>query len=211
MDRARIDAIARKPDEESARQDSPHFFAPVAREGENAARIDVLRLQCHLCDCGLVRRVAGQIEAVDFLAQEQQLASGVPAPLEAPHLDPWVGTRVEPANAAAEAVVRAWLAKGDLQAARERVIDGSWYAPLQSPLLDVDSVAVSDLFSAGARVAFQVTESGRYRGGLAGTSDTAIGKSASLRCVGFARVEAGAVTGVRVITDRIGMRRELGK
>ena len=65
----------------------------------------------------------------DFLAQQEQLATGVAAPLEPPHLDPWLGTRAEPASAATENVVRAWLAKGELRAATNAVIDGSWYAP----------------------------------------------------------------------------------
>jgi hypothetical protein len=147
----------------------------------------------------------------DFLAQEQQLATGVPAPLESPHLDPWLGTRAEPASAEAEAVVRAWLAKGDLRAAANAVIDGSWHgAPAPSPL-EVESVEVNDLFSAGGRVAFHVTQRGRYRGGL-GPGDAAwVGRTAALRCVGIAQVEAGDVRAVRVISDRLGTRAALAR
>jgi hypothetical protein len=145
----------------------------------------------------------------DFLAQEEQLASGVPAPLEVPHLDPWIATRAEPANPAAEAVARAWLAKGDLRAAECAVVDGSWYAPLPPPPLEVEGVEVNDLFTAGARVAFHVTQRGRYRGGLPGAPASANGRRISLRCVGLARVEAGEVRDVRAITDRAGARRAL--
>ena len=60
----------------------------------------------------------------DFLAQHAQLSGAVSAaPLESPHLDPWVGTRAEPANRDAESVVRDWLARRDLRDAPERVID----------------------------------------------------------------------------------------
>ena len=145
----------------------------------------------------------------DFLAQEEQLATGVPDPLEVPHLDPWLGTRAEPARAEAEAVVRAWLAKGDLRAAARAVIDGSWHAPLAPSPLEVESVEVNDLFSAGARVAFHVTQRGRYRGGLRGAEPAWAGRAAALRCVGLARVEAGEVREVRIVTDRFGLRMAL--
>ncbi|HVH18876.1 MAG TPA: nuclear transport factor 2 family protein [Myxococcota bacterium] len=147
----------------------------------------------------------------DFHAQEEQLATGVPAPLESPHLDPWLGTRTEAENAEAEAVVRAWLAKGDLRAAGNAVIDGSWYAPLAPSPLEVESVEVNDLFSAGARVAFHVTQRGRYREGLRGADAAWAGRAAALRCVGFARVEGGEVRAVRAISDRLGMRAALAR
>jgi hypothetical protein len=81
-------------------------------------------------------------------------------------------------------------------------------APAESPL-EVESVAVTDLFSAGARVAFHVIQRGRYRGGLPGVDARLVGREATLRCVGLARVEAGEVRGVRAITDRLGTRRAL--
>lgn len=132
----------------------------------------------------------------DFAAQQEQLASGVPAPLEPPHLDPWTTTRAEPANAEVERTLRAWLARGDLRAADEVVIDGSWYAPMEPSPIEVESVEVNALFSAGTRAAFHVTQHGR---------------SAALRCAGIARVEGGVVRSVRVITDRLGARRGLGR
>ena len=147
----------------------------------------------------------------DFHAQEEQLATGVAAPLETPHLDPWLGTRAEAANAAAEAAARAWLAKGDLRAAADAVIDGSWYAPQGPSPLEVESVQVNDLFSAGARVAFHITQHGRYRGGLRGADAAWSGRAAALRCVGLARVEGGEVRAVRVVTDRLGMRTALAR
>jgi hypothetical protein len=147
----------------------------------------------------------------DFLAQEEQLATGVPAPLEAPHLDPWLGTRAEPPSAEAESAARSWLAKGELRAAANAVIDGSWYAPGAASPLEVEAVEVNDLFSAGARVAFHVTQRGRYRGGLPGADAAWTGRAAALRCVGLARVEGGEVRAVRAITDRLGLRAALAR
>jgi hypothetical protein len=155
------------------------------------------------------RRLLENFVEQDFLAQEEQLEGGRSAPLEAPHLDPWVTTRAEPASAQAEALLRSWLAKGDLRSAASVVIDGSWYAGLAEPPLDVDAVEVNDLFSAGERVAFHVTQRGRYRGGLPGVDARCIGRDATLRCVGLARVQAGEVRDVRAITDRASTRREL--
>jgi SnoaL-like polyketide cyclase len=147
----------------------------------------------------------------DFLAQEEQLATGAPAPLESPHLDPWLGTRAEPQSPEAEAVARAWLAKGELRAAASAVIDGSWYAPLPPSPLEVESVEVNDLFSAGTRVAFHVTQRGRYRGGLPGSDAAWIGRAGALRCVGLARIESGDVRAVRAFSDRLGLRAALAR
>jgi hypothetical protein len=142
----------------------------------------------------------------DFVAQEAQLAGADPAPLEPPHPDPWLGTRAVAADPAAEAVARAWLGKGDLRDARDAVIDGSWYEPLAPSPIEVAEVAVDDLFSAGDRVAFHVTQLGVYRGGVAGAPDALRGRSAVLRCAGLARVAGGAVVEVRAVTDRLGLR-----
>ncbi|MEX2207186.1 MAG: nuclear transport factor 2 family protein [Myxococcota bacterium] len=145
----------------------------------------------------------------DFLAQEEQLATGECAPLESPHLDPWTSTRAEPSNPEAEALVRAWLGKGDLRDAESVVIDGSWYGrPAESPI-EVETVEIDDLFSAGARVAFHVSQRGRYRGGLAGVDPSFVGRLTTLRCVGLARVGAFAIRDLRAITDRLGARMEL--
>ena len=145
----------------------------------------------------------------DFLAQEAQLASGECAPLESPHLDPWMSTRAEPSNPGAEALVRAWLGKGDVRDASSALVDGSWYQGAAESPIEVESVEVNALFSAGSRVAFHVGERGRYRGGLAGVDPGFVGRVTTLRCVGLARVEAGAIRDVRAITDRLGARMEL--
>ena len=146
----------------------------------------------------------------DFLAQQAQLAGAVPAaPLEAPHLDPWVGTRAEPEDAVAERIVRDWLGHGDLRDAGEVIIDGSWYEPLAPSPIEVAEVAINDLFSAGERVAFHVSQTGAYRGGLPGVDDARRGQRARLDCVGLARVQRGRVAAVRAVTDRLGTARTL--
>lgn len=146
----------------------------------------------------------------DFLAQQAQLSGASPAaPLEPPHLDPWVGTRAEPANADAERVVRDWLARGDLRDAPEVIVDGSWYEPLAPSPIAVEKVVVNDLFSAGDRVAFHATQTGGYTGGLPGVDSGRCGAHARLDCVGLVRVSGGGVASVRAITDRLGTVRGL--
>jgi ketosteroid isomerase-like protein len=145
----------------------------------------------------------------DFFAQEAQLAGGDPAPLEPPHLDPWIGTRSSAADPEIERVARAWLEKGELRDAREVVIDGSWYEPLAPSPIDVSSVAINDLFSAGDRVAFHIRQTGAYRDGFAGAPAELRGRETVLRCAGIARVRDGAVAEARVITDRLGARTAL--
>lgn len=144
----------------------------------------------------------------DFFAQLAQVSGAAPAaPLEAPHLDPWVGTAAEPADPAAEKIARAWLERGDLRDAPEIVVDSSWYEPLAPSPIEVESVGINDLFSAGDRVAFHVSQSGRYRGGLPGIGADREGERARLDCAGLARVADGRVQSVRVVTDRMGTAR----
>jgi hypothetical protein len=135
----------------------------------------------------------------DYLARRRQLADGVPDPVEAPAVAPW-DTRSVPAGPAAEAVVRAWLAAGDLAAVT--VDDG------QPPhrLIVPGRTDISVLFSAGPRVAFHAVQ----HGPLAGEDPRFAGDGeAMLHLAGVVAVAGGQVTGGRVIRDRLGLLRRL--
>ena len=141
----------------------------------------------------------------DYAAMQAQLASGTPHPLLPPHIDPWTSTEAVPADPAAEAVVRAWLDRGDLADARHVHLDDMHTGAAYTPMLDVASVTVNDLFSAGDAVPFHVRFHGTYRG-----PDTSRhGDPASLTAVGIARVRDGAVDQVEAITGRQQLRGEL--
>lgn len=141
----------------------------------------------------------------DFLARQAQLLGDAPtAPLEPPHLDPWVGTKAEPANPEVEKVTREWLERGDIRSAPEAVVDSSWYEAMAPSPIEVETVVINDLFSAGERVAFHVSQSGRYLGGLPGVDPAREGGPARLDCAGLATISDGQVQSVRVITDRLG-------
>jgi len=124
-------------------------------------------------------------------------------------VDPWTSTVAVASNPDAEAIARAWLLKGDLREARDVTIDGSWYGELAPSPIDVESVEVNDLFSAGDRVAFHISQTGSYTAGWPGVDDTLVGKATTMSCVGLVAVEGGAVTRVRAITDQIGARTAL--
>jgi hypothetical protein len=146
----------------------------------------------------------------DYQALQDQLTGGEPHPLTPPHIDPWTTTRAIPADGAAEAVVRAWLERGDLADAGSVEIDDMRTGAGYEPVLDVESVAVNDLFSAGRSVPFHVTMNGRYRGGLGAGFERHVGAPAALDVVGIARVDGGVVGHLDAITGRRRLAGELG-
>jgi len=176
---------------------SEHGFAPEAGRYATWSGIGVYRWNGE-------QLLENYVEQ-DFAAQQLQLAGEAPpAPLEPPHLDPWVGTKAAAANPEHEKIAREWLERGDLRDAPEVIVDSSWYeAPAPSPLT-VESVVINDVFTAGERVAFHVSQHGVYRGGLPGIPDERRGQAARLDCAGLATVERGRVARVRVVTDRLG-------
>ena len=135
----------------------------------------------------------------DYLARRRQLATGVPAVVEAPAVAPW-DTEASPADPEAEAVVRTWL--GDPGGV---ILDDG---ATDSLLRDASS-QVDDLFSAGPHVAFRVTCSGVYAGGLEDVERDRVGAPATLHLVGLVTVADGRVSGGRVVRDRLGLARSL--
>jgi predicted ester cyclase len=159
------------------------------------------------------RRLVENFVEQDYLARRRQLASGIPATVEPPALAPW-DTEALPSSPESEAAVRDWVAGGPAH---------------QSPTLDTDPVGVAlddgdtatlledassqvdDLFSAGSHVAFRVTRTGTYAGGLEGVDDALVGAPGSLHLVGLVTVADGRVTGGRIVRDRLGLARSLTK
>jgi hypothetical protein len=135
----------------------------------------------------------------DYLARRRQLADGQPDPVEPPAVAPW-DTRSVPADPDAEAVVRAWLAAGDL--AGVTVDDGRPPRRLVAP----GRTGISVLFSAGPRVAFHAVQYGPL---TAEDPRFAGDGEAMLHLAGVVRVAGGQVTAGRVIRDRLGLLRRL--
>lgn len=145
-------------------------------------------------------RLTENLVEQDYHARRIQLASGRPAPAEPPALAPW-DTAAVPADPAAEAAVREWIAAG-LPGDAVRYDDGS-----AGPDLDDARTTVDDLFSAGDRVAFRLTRTGRYAGGLDGVEPT--DAEATLVLVGLVTATGGRVVDGRVVRDRLGFARAL--
>lgn len=155
------------------------------------------------------RRLTENHVEQDYAAMQAQLASGAPHPLRPPHLDPWTTTEPVAPDPDAEALVRAWLERGDLtDAASVEIDDMRTGAPYQ-PLLDVGSMTVNDLFSAGPAVPFHITYHGTYRGGLGEQLEEHVGRSADLTVVGIARTGGGGVEHLDAVTGRMQLAGEL--
>lgn len=132
----------------------------------------------------------------DYLSRRRQLASGEPAVVEAPAAAPW-DTVALPSSDAAERVARDWIAA-----------DPGEDADDSGPLLADASSQVDDLFSAGPHVAFRVTRTGTYSGGL-DVDPAMVGRPATLHMVGLVRVADGRVVDGHVVRDRLGLFRSL--
>jgi SnoaL-like polyketide cyclase len=138
----------------------------------------------------------------DYLARRRQLDGDGPDPVAPPAVAPW-DTAPVPAAPAAEAAAREWIAAG-LPGGDVRWDDGDDHR-----LLDDAASRVDDLFSAGDRVAFRLTRTGRYSGaGLPGLDDYA-GLPATLHLVALVRVAGGEVVGGHGVRDRLGLARAL--
>lgn len=151
-------------------------------------------------------RLTRNVTEEDYHSRRRQLGARCSDPVDAPAVAPWSAMPVDP-DPAAEDAVRAWLAKGDLSADGDVLLDDGWCGQPTPPLIDVADVQVAELFSAGERVAFHVVQSGRYLGGLPDT-DGAEGRAARLSAVGMVRVVDGALSG-HVVRDRVGLRRQV--
>ncbi len=138
----------------------------------------------------------------DYYARRRQLADGMTNTLEPPAVAPWDEPAL-PAEPEAEEVVRRWLVAGSLHGAARVDFDDEWAGHPCGPLVEVEETVVDDLFGAGDRIAFHVTQTGPYLGGAG--KENRIGAAATLRSAGIVRVADGGVVGGRVVPDRSGM------
>jgi hypothetical protein len=145
------------------------------------------------------RRLLENFVEQDYLGRRGQLAEGSPDPVERPAVAPW-DTKAAAPDRAAEAVVREWLAAGDVTGVTTD--DGR---PAYQ-ILDTERTEVNDLFSAGAHVAFHAVQHGT----LVGDDERFAGDAlAMLHLAGVVSVTGGHVTGGRVIRDRLGLLKRL--
>jgi len=157
-------------------------------------------------------RLTSNYAIEDHYSRRRQLATGVVMPVEAPAVAPW-DTMVEAPDPNAEAAVRAWLLdptrwlESGLSQPSGLVVDDG-LRDASDRLLEVEETVIDDLFSAGGRVAFHITRTGRYTGGL-DVPGSCIGATVTLYSVGIVRLDgSGQMTG-RIIRERSGLQRSL--
>lgn len=151
-------------------------------------------------------RLTSNYALEDYYARRNQLSRGTPNAVEPPAVAPW-DTLPQARNAAAETAVREWLTRGRWDHADRIAFDDD---PIGSsrPLVDVAHTHIDDLFSAGDRVAFHVTQTGRYCGGL-DTPAAAVGRATTLYSAGIVSVDdSGRIAG-RVVRERGGLGRSV--
>jgi predicted ester cyclase len=160
------------------------------------------------------RRLTGNWALEDYYARRRQLAEGSTNNLEPPAVAPWDEPAI-PADPKAEEVVRRWLSAGSIHGTAGVTFDDEWDGHPCGPLIeisggtghgvdaDAEVTVIDDLFGAGDRVAFHVTQTGDYLGGAG--KDDRIGTKATLRSAGIVQVSDGMVVSGRVVRDRSGM------
>ena len=147
----------------------------------------------------------------DWAARRRQLKGRqVPAPSPTSALGVW-DVPVGPADPETEMAVAAWLAAnpgdigdiGDVGGAGRPGVAGT-----TRPELDVESLEVNCLFTAGDRFGFHVTQRGTYIDGVPGCAQYR-GRAAQLHLAGIGTVAGGAVSSARVVTDSSELGRRL--
>ena len=142
----------------------------------------------------------------DYYGRRRQFSTGVADPVDRPAAAPW-DTTAQPADPAAEQVVRDWLAGPALRSV-PLVCDDEGAGHPAPDLLEVTGCREDVVFSSGDQVAFHVGQTGRYTGGLDDLDDC-IGQSVTLELAGVVTVRDGRIIAGRVVRDRLGMARTL--
>ncbi|MZR12182.1 hypothetical protein GQE99_04010 [Maritimibacter sp. DP07] len=143
----------------------------------------------------------GCVAQEDYMTRRRQLKTGEADEVDPPAVAPW---DVEPAssNNNAEGAVRRWL-QGRWPKDTPAVICDDEHITGTPLEFDVMQTEVGALHSAGNHVAFNVRQTGTYRGGLPDPASSPAEET--LDCNGIVRVEDGKVVSGRVIRDRMGL------
>lgn len=147
----------------------------------------------------------------DYFARKRQLTTGCCDTVDPPHAQPW---DVQPAapNPESEAIARRWLCSPDEQAGLQ---GADWLSqigaadPKPEALVDVQSTAIDEIFSAGERVAFHLEHEAVYKGGFADIDPVHVGRAVTVRAAGMLTIRNGSVVGASITTDRLGLYRHL--
>lgn len=149
--------------------------------------------------------LTGCVAQEDYMTRRRQLKSGVADAVDPPAIAPW-DVQPAPDDPVAEAAVLEWLSLGWPSAEGAVRCDDDYIT--ETPLcFDVSGTQIGELLSSGEHVAFNVRQTGTYRGGLPGAWDDPCAQT--LDCNGILRVVNGRVVSGRVIRDRMGLWKRL--
>lgn len=137
----------------------------------------------------------------DYYGRRQQLADATPDSIAPPALDPWDTAAGDP-DPAAEAVVCSWVMAGCPR-------NGAFVSDPSRELVTAKDLGVNEIFSVGPRVAFHITVSGNYCGGLDDVDARRMGSPVTLALAGLVEVEDGCVISGFLTRDRLGLIRSL--
>lgn len=140
----------------------------------------------------------------DYFSRKQQLSVGRCGQVQSPHVAPWDTDAAAP-DPDVEKVARAWLSRDVPVATMGVDVSEGTASPCPDDLVQVSETTINELFSAGRRVAFHVTQRGTYAGGFDDVKEGAVGTSAVLHAAGLLTVRRGEVVAARVTSDRLGL------
>jgi hypothetical protein len=102
------------------------------------------------------------------------------------------------------------LKSGELWSANVRCDDGVALRP-DARLIEIDQVTINELFSVGTKIAFHVTATGPYLGGLDEIDARLIGTNSSMAIAGLVDVPDIHNFSGHITRDRLGLMRSLQK
>jgi predicted ester cyclase len=144
----------------------------------------------------------------DYFARKRQLAESSCDEIKAPHPAPW-DAPCEVPNIEVEAVASAWVTNPANWTDAARIEEISAEGPRFVDLVDIETITIDQLFSAGHRGAFYISCSCTYRGGFSDIDSSQTGQRVTLRLAGLFDVHDGQVSHVQVTADRLGLNRSL--
>lgn len=144
-------------------------------------------------------RLSSTYAEEDYASRRRQLRSGVPDRVESPHPAPW-DIAAEPSSREAERVVQAWLRSSPSDLPPGVLIDDQSQGLDPDPFVLTSEPRIDEIFSAGNRVAFHVTQAGEPEGD---------GRVSTLRLAGMVTVRDGEVVSGRLVRDRLGAERRV--
>ena len=145
----------------------------------------------------------------DHYGKRQQLTHGVADSVPEVAVDPWSGHEdaAPTASAAAEPIVRAWLASLESWPPADALLDEGAHHGAQ-PRLRVTDTTLHAVVAEGDRIAFNARIAGTYEGGLE-NGPRASGQLVETWVGAIGHLKKGEVTAVRGATNRVAVQRQL--